>query len=264
MHVDLRDKVAIVTGGSKGIGRAISLAYAGSGTRVVVASRTPEAGSKVVKEIMDKGGEAVFEPTNILIYEEVERMVGRTIDRFGRVDIIVGSGEPADSPESKLFPQTPPSELTAHFLTRCIARLNCARAVVNHMVSCSFGKIILITTDAGRMPTPSQTMVGAAAAAVIFWTRSAARELARYGIRVNCICTTITQDTPGWERYLQAKEIGPDETIVRVFNEIRKRTPFGLNTPQDLANIALFLASDESNQISGATISVNGGISFPG
>jgi 3-oxoacyl-[acyl-carrier protein] reductase len=97
----------------------------------------------------------------------------------------------------------------------------------------------------------------------MFLTRALGAELARYGIRVNAIATTLTTGTPPHDEYLRAVESGANETIMKAFAKAEQRVKFRINTPDDLAEYVLFLASPESDQISGSTLSINGGLSFP-
>ena len=131
------------------------------------------------------------------------------------------------------------------------------------MVERQTGSIINITTDAGRTPTPAQTILGSASAGLIFFSRALAKEVARKKVRVNTLAVTLTKDTPPWEAYQERVQAGSQDVLVKAFRKIEEQTPFGLTEPLDIAQAALFLASDESKQISGSIISVNGGISFP-
>ncbi|MCX6000456.1 MAG: SDR family oxidoreductase [Chloroflexi bacterium] len=144
----------------------------------------------------------------------------------------------------------------SHLLTR----LYCMKAAIDQMVGRGGGKIILVTTDAGRTPTPGESLIGGAAAAVVFMTRAVAQEVVRSQIRINTICTTVTRDTPGWDKAMS------DESthLFKLFNKAEARIPLGINKPDDIAQLALYLASDDSNQITGQVFSVNGGLSFPG
>jgi 2-hydroxycyclohexanecarboxyl-CoA dehydrogenase len=113
------------------------------------------------------------------------------------------------------------------------------------------------------MPTPSESLIGASAAALIFFTRAAARELARWGIRLNAISTSLTTGTPSHASFVDAQQSDPDAVIVKAFRKLEAKAAFRLNTAEDLAEMALFLVAPASDQLSGATISVNGGVSFP-
>jgi len=162
-----------------------------------------------------------------------------------------------------LFASSTPEHSIALLQSRLFPRLYALHAAVAHMRDRAYGKIVLLTTDAARTPTPSEAIIGAAGASVMFLTRALGAELARYGIRVNAIATTLTTGTPPHDEYLRALEGGANETIMKAFAKAEQRVKFRINTPDDLAEYVLFLASPESDQISGSTLSINGGLSFP-
>lgn len=259
----LTGRVAIVTGSTEGIGRAIAMALAQNGAKVVTNARGVAPSQEVVREIREEGGEAVYKRADIAAYGEVKSMVDRVVERWGKVDILVVNGAAGATYTPRLFQETDPEDIPRYF-ARTFGRFYCARAVVDVMVRQKIGKIIFLGTDAGRWPTPSESLNGAAGAALIFATRCLAMELARYGVRVYTISTTLTLDMPGYEGYMRRLAEGSQETVVRAFRKIKERAPLGMNRPEDIAQLALFLASDESNQVSGATVSINGGICFPG
>jgi len=133
------------------------------------------------------------------------------------------------------------------------------RAAIPYLKEAGGGSIVMITSDAARHPTPGESMVGAAAAAVILLTKTLAKELAREKIRVNSIAMTITSDTPGWNRAF-ATDMGS-----KVFSKAVERFPFGRPPNSiEVANAVEFLVGDRSSQVSGQTLSVNGGLSFGG
>jgi 3-oxoacyl-[acyl-carrier protein] reductase len=146
-------------------------------------------------------------------------------------------------------------------MTHVFARLHAVRAALEFMVPAESGSIVLLTTDAGRTPTPGESFIGGAAAALIFMVRALGRELARHHVRINAVAITLTRDTPGYEWYAQAD---PENVLVKAFQKLERETPFGLNSPRDVANAVRFLASDAAAQVTGMTLSVNGGVSFPG
>jgi 2-hydroxycyclohexanecarboxyl-CoA dehydrogenase len=256
MRADLTGKVALVTGSSKGIGRAIALELAENGADIVVNARNEEPALEVVQKIQDLGRRACFEKADINNYHELRQMVQNVLQRFGKIDILVANGG-AGVPPPQFFRETDPELYLEYAKTRWLSRVYCIRAVLDHMVERKLGKIIIITTDAGRTPTPGESLIGGAAAALVLMTKVLARELARWQIRINTICTTITEDTPGYERAIASH-------ASQVFKRAKERMPFGMNKPEDIAHMALFLASEESNQITGQIISINGGLSFPG
>lgn len=262
MRADLSGRVAVVTGGTKGIGRAIVLKLAACGAQVAFHGRDAEAARQVAAEGERQGPRPHFVAGDLGRYGDMKALMATAVEHFGRLDVLVTNGG-SRRPRPVLFDEVPPGELTAYFESRAYPRIYAIHAAFPHMKAQGYGKIIALTTDAGRMPTPSESLVGSAAAAVIFLTRALAREFARWGVRINAISTSLTADTPAYDTYRQARDQGSEAVIVKAFRKIEEKAPFGINRPDDLAELALYLAAKESDQLSGATISVNGGISFP-
>jgi 3-oxoacyl-[acyl-carrier protein] reductase len=131
------------------------------------------------------------------------------------------------------------------------------------MRTSGYGKIVLITSDGGRVPTPSEAIVGSAAAAVVFMTRAVARELARDGVRVNSLAITLTKDTPGHDRMVERQADGSGGVLDQAFARLEAKMPFGLGAAAEVADLAAFLLAPETDGITGATISVNRGGYFP-
>ncbi|MFC1944266.1 SDR family NAD(P)-dependent oxidoreductase [Chloroflexota bacterium] len=257
MQADFSGKVALVTGSSGGIGRAIALKFAESGVDVVINGRHAAPGREVVRQVKGMGGRAVFEKADVMSYRQLQRMVDRVLDRMGRIDILVASGgRPSQLIGPEFFRETDPADYIDHVKSQWLSRLNCARAVLDHMVERQSGKIIMIGTDGGRVPTPGECLPGGAGAALVMATKVMAAEFARWGIRVNTICVTVTRDTPDLEFAL-------DSPIANIMKKALARQPFP-TTSADIAEAALFLASAGSDQITGQILSVNGGLSFPG
>jgi 2-hydroxycyclohexanecarboxyl-CoA dehydrogenase len=257
--VSLRGKVALVIGGSQSLGRAITVAFAEGGAHTVVCSRPRPEAPAFLAELKERGCDVIWEPGNMVDPESMAAVVGRVTEQYGRLDIMTISGSPGGV-RPDLFEDMDPSQYIRTLDAQFNSRLNCLHAALAPMRSQGYGKVIFVTSDAGRTPTPGESLVGAAAAALIFFTRAAGRELARKGIRVNCIATTLTAGTPIHE---DSKKLGPDHVLSKAFAKIEARTPFRLNVPADIAKTALFLASPDSDQISGAVISINGGLTFP-
>jgi 2-hydroxycyclohexanecarboxyl-CoA dehydrogenase len=259
MQADLTGKVALVTGSSKGIGKAIALTFARNGADIVLNGRNQDQALPVLEEIRAMGRQACFEQADIWNYREVRQIVDSAIQKFGRIDILVASGAGGGAPPeffNRIDPELYLDVVKSHWLSR----LYCVRAVMDHMIERQSGKIIIITTDAGRTPTPRESLIGGAAAALVLMTKVIAQETARWQIRINTICTTVTKDTPGYD-YAMAD---PTSHIFKIFKKAEERMPFGMNRPNDIAQLALFLASEDSNQITGQIFSISGGLSFPG
>ena len=259
---DLAGQTAVVVGGTSGIGRAISLMLAARGARVGLIGRDAERGAAVVRAIAAAGGTARWVRADFMKYPELAAAATTLAADLGPCDILIASGGPGGI-RPQPFLDTPPEEYDFFFASRCIGRLYTVRAFCDQMIATGRGKIVLLTTDGGRMPTPSEVLNGSAAAGLIFATRALARELSGKGLRINTVSTTLTADTPSYERF-QAKMAGAPDGLARAFRKIEGRTPLGgLNTPEDVANAVLFFAGPESDRITGAVLSVNGGLSLP-
>lgn len=263
MQTDLTGAAAVVLGGTKGIGRASVIKLAQSGANVVIQGRDEEAARELIEACRTWPGERVFVASDLLSYAGIELAVEHAAMRYGKVDIVVASGGPRE-PKPKLFVDMTADEGIACLTSRLTPRLNAVHAAVKFMRAQQYGKIVLITTDAARIPTPSESMIGAAGASIMFLTRALGAELAHLGIRINSVATTLTTGTPAHGRFLAAKEAGSQEVIVKAFTKAEQRVKFKLNSAEDLAEYILYLSSKESDQVSGSTLSINGGLSFPG
>jgi 3-oxoacyl-[acyl-carrier protein] reductase len=257
----LAGRIALVGGGSRGIGRAAALRLARAGADVAVAARHQEAGLAVAQEIRALGRRSLFIRADLADYDSAEVMAGTVVEEYGGIDILVVSGGGGGAGEALLFAETDPRTFPDYLVGQLLTRLNAIAAVLPSMRARGYGKIVVVTTDAGRVPTTGEALFGGAAAALMFIVRAAGRELSRDGLRLNAVAITVTQDTGTWESYLTGDVPGP--IMARVFRRIEDASAFGLNTPSDVAEAIYFLASPGSDQISGATISVNGGVSFP-
>jgi 2-hydroxycyclohexanecarboxyl-CoA dehydrogenase len=262
MNRDMVGTSAVVLGGTKGIGRASVKKLAERGANVVIQGRDDDAAASLIAECAPWPGERLFVKSDLSTYEGIELAVATAHERFGKVDVVVASGGPIE-PRPKLFVDMGPEEGMACLQSRLMPRLHALHAAVKYMRAQKYGKIILIGTDAARIPTPSESMIGSAGAVVMFLTRALATELAGLGIRINTVSTTLTTDTPRHESFLRAKEAGSQEIIVKAFTKAEQRVAFRLNTARDIAEYVSYLAGPESDQVSGSTLSINGGLSFP-
>lgn len=255
----LADKVALVVGASEAVGRVIAFTFAEEGARTAICSRPRPKEPEVVVQLRERGLDPIWAPGDMSDPASMVAVVDKVLEQCGRLDILVVSGSPP-SVGSNLFEATDPANYHLMLDAQLISRMNCLRAVIRPMAAQGYGKVVFICTDAGRTPTPGLSVSGAAAAGLIFFTRAAAKELARKSIRINCIPITVTAETPAYEKI---KNMDPDNPLTKSYKKIVAKTPFRMTVPTDIAQTALFLAAPESDQISGAVISVNGGISFP-
>lgn len=245
MH--LGNKVAIVTGGSRGIGRAVALQLAKNGAKVAVNyAGNAKAGQEVVDMIVAQGGEAVAIQGDIANAEAVESLVKQTLERFGRVDILVNN---AGITRDTLLMRMKEDDWDSVLDTNLKGIFLCTKAVSRIMMKQKSGKIINMTSVVGIMGNAGQANYAAAKAGVIGFTKSMAKELATRNITVNAIA-------PGF--------ITTDMTAVlsdQVKDDLTKSIPLAkLGSPEDVAYAVVFLASDYANYITGQTLNVDGGM----
>jgi len=246
--VRLKERVALITGSSRGVGRAIALAYAKEGASVVVNYTSNQtAAEEVVKEIKEKGGRAILFKADVARAAEAEALVQKGIEEFGGLDILVnnaGFSRPAMllKMSEDQWDQVVDIHLKGAFL--------CSQFAARHMKEQNKGKIINITSVAGIVGTVGQINYSAAKGGLLSFTKSAARELARYNICVNVISLGIvaTDMTEKIRTDEKLKEIYMNRILLKRFAE-----------PDDISPAFIFLGSDESSYITGQLLCVDGG-----
>jgi NAD(P)-dependent dehydrogenase (short-subunit alcohol dehydrogenase family) len=245
---DLTDRVAIVTGGGVGIGRAIALEFARMGAHVVVASRKLPNLEKTAGEIKSLGRCSLAITTDVRVPEQVDNMVNQTMDEFGQIDILVNNaGASFVCPVEKLSPNGWDTivaiNLNGTFL--------CSVAVGKVMIQQKRGKIINLSSIVGLEGAPGMAPYGAAKAGIINFTKSLAVEWAKYNIYVNAIAPGLIE-TEGGKTQMQLTPEMERKNIERV--PLRR-----YGQTQEIADAAIFLASDASSFLTGETIVVRGG-----
>lgn len=255
----LENKVAIVTGAGRGIGRAIALAYAREGASVVVASRTPSTVDEVVAEITAAGGTALAAPCDVGHREQVFATVQKAVDTFGTVHIVVNNAQgfgTEESPQaSTVFmacEDTNEDEWEYTFRTGATASLWFMKAAFPHMKKQGYGKIINFASSSGQVGFPGNTCYNATKEAIRALSRTAAREWGQYGINVNVINPAL--ETRAFDAWKSAR---PD--FVEALKEQIPMRRLG-DPERDGAPLAVFLASPGSDYITGDTFMLEGGM----
>jgi 2-hydroxycyclohexanecarboxyl-CoA dehydrogenase len=250
--VRLREKVAIVTGAASGIGRAIALAMGGEGARVAALDLDGAGAASVAGEIARAGGEARAWPVDVADTARVTAVVGEVVSRWSTVHVLVNCAG-WDTPMP--FVETTPEFWDKILAINLRGPIALTRAVLPAMIAQSYGKIVSVASDAGRVGSTGEAVYSAAKGGLIAFTKTIARETARHRINVNCVCPGPS-DTP----LFQKEFAGPSP---RLAESLKRVIPWGrLGTPEDIAPAVLFLASDEAGYITGQTLSVSGGLTM--
>ena len=248
----LRDKVALITGGAAGIGRATALRFAEEGAHVVICDVNEEMGRRTAAEL---GDESLFYRVDVTDRQAVQHWVDDVAARLGRIDILVNNagilrdGLLVKFKDGQVVNQMPEADFDLVVAVNLKGVFNCTQAAVPHMIRGGGGVILNASSVVGLDGNFGQTNYVATKAGVIGMTKVWARELGRYNIRVNAVA-------PGFTLTDMVRQM-PE----KILEQMRTRIPLGrLGEPRDIANAYLFLASDEAAYITGAVLRVDGGI----
>ncbi len=243
----LKDKVTFITGGAQGIGRAIANTYAREGAKVVVLDMNKDNTAAAAAEIKKEFNVDTLGVTgNVTILTEVEAAVKQIVDTFGRIDVLVNN---AGITKDNLLLRMSDAEWDAVLAVNLKGPFNCTKAVFSPMRKAGGGRIINIASIVGLMGNAGQANYSSSKGGVIALTKTCAREFSKKNILVNAIA-------PGFIRTAMTDKLSDD-----VKKALSAQIPLErLGEAQDVANAALFLASDESSYITGQVVSVNGGM----
>lgn len=245
------DKVAIITGAASGIGRATALRLAAEGATVVIADVNVEGAGSVAGAISEQGGRALALHVDVTDVPGVKAMTERAITAFGKVDILVSNAgwdraAPFADTNEELWDRVIAINYRGHLAT--------CHAVLPSMRERGWGRIVTVASDAGRVGSSGEVVYSGAKGGVIAFTKGLAREVARYGINVNCVAPGLV-DTP-----LLA---GITEGHEKLIGAIVRSIPLGrTGVPEEIAAAICFFASPDAAYITGQTLSVNGGLTM--
>lgn len=249
---DLTGKVAIVTGASRGIGQSIAEQYAKAGAKVVLASRKQESLDEVAAQIKEQGGEAIAVAAHTGKKETLTELVQKTVEAFGRVDVLVNNA--ATNPHFGPMLEAEDSLWQKTIEVNIMGNVWLCQQVVPVMREHGGGSIINVASVNGIRPGTMQGIYSMTKAAVISLTKTLAMELGSDGIRVNAIA-------PGLIQTKFAQVLWENEAMLK---SVQDRTPLGrIGQPEDIASLALWLASDASSFATGETYVVDGGLTLP-
>jgi len=247
----LKDKVAVITGSARGIGKAIAEEYASNGAKIIISDIMLDKAEETASEIKSiYNVDTMAVKADVSKYEDVEILINQTIEKFGKIDIIVNN---AGITRDNLIMRMSEQEWNLVIDINLKGVFNCTKAVSRPMMKQRYGKIINITSVVGEMGNPGQINYSASKAGVIGMTKTTAKELGSRGIRVNAIAPGFIVSEMTDKMTDQAKE------------SLIKLIPLSeLGKPIDVAKAAVFLASDMSDYITGQVINVCGGMVMQG
>jgi len=253
----LDGKVSIITGAGSGMGEATAKLFSEEGAKVVVADIDPVKGQRVVKEIKDAGGDAIFIEADVSKVSDMEKMVKTTVETYGKLNILYNH---AGIPGPKGIEDVMEEEWEQCIKANVLGSFFATKFAIPEMRKAGGGSVMFTASTAGIVGSRFSPTYSSAKGALVLLTKSLALRLAKDNIRVNCICPSLA-DTPMGPDFVRAK---PDEdwatTETTIERFVTTYIPMGrLVKPQEIAYAALFLASDESSFITGIFLPVDGG-----
>jgi len=244
--MSLNGQVAIVTGASRGIGRAIAMKLSTAGAAVVVTATTVEGAARTADEIMAAGGRALALKVDVSVASDVEVLFKEAVAAFGRLDILVNN---AGITKDGLLLRMKEADWDAVLDVNLKGTFNCTREAAKIMSKARYGRIVNVSSVVGEMGNPGQANYCASKAGMIGLTKSVARELARRNVTVNAV-------TPGFIETDMTLELSE-----KAKGALQEQIPMGrLGSADDIAGAVLFLVSDGATYITGHVLSVNGGM----
>lgn len=257
MELGLKGKVAIVTGGARGIGEGIVEGFAREGASVVISDILLDAAQKLAEKLTRSGAKALAVRTDVSQKPDADNLVAATLKEFGRIDILVnGAGIISDI----RFVDIEEGEWDRVFDINAKGVYLVTRAVIPHMIAARQGKIVNISSRSGKDAQAGLAHYGASKFAIIGMTQALAKEAAECNINVNAICPGILR-TDMWDKILDARSkrsgVPGEQIFAKIIETIPLRRP---QDPEDIANMVLFLSSEVARNITGEAININGGV----
>ena len=258
MDLELTGKIAIVTGGSDGIGKAAATSMAREGARVAIVARTQEKLDNAVAEIKaETDGVVIGVAADVSVESDVQAMVARVVDEFGGVDILVNNAGTSSATTLELMTD---EDLRVDFGIKIYGAIYCARAVLPYLKASGTGAIINTTTPGGKASGPGGQPTSLSRASGISLTKSWAGELAEHNIRVNTICVGVLKSGQHRTRWEAANAKDPSYTLEDHWKVVGKNVPLGrIGEAREAGDVICFLASARASYITGTATNVDGG-----
>ena len=252
----LEQSHVVVVGGTSGVGLATAIRFAKAGSpRIALVARSPQRGEAACREVQAAGptSQVLFVSADANNLIQAQASVDRILGAFGTVDVLVCSTTATYVPT--LLSNIAPEDVLQIVLDQAAAPLLMSRLFLPAMRAEKRGVIVNVASDAAKVPTPGETVIGAAMAAICMFTRTLAIEAKRDGIRANAVTPSLIANTPGIDR------ISASAFATKVFAKATERAELGVVEPDEVAATIVFLASPAAAKLTGQVVSVNGGIS---
>ena len=251
----IKDKVALVTGGSRGIGRAICVRLAEEGAKVAIADILEDEARKTAGDIRAAGGQAQVVKTDVTQLDQVRACVRQVTDTWGAVDVLVNN---AGWDKIEPFLHSAPETWDKVIAINLRGPINFCHTVAAQMAERGQGKIISISSDAGRVGSTGEAVYSACKAGIIGFSKTLARELARAKVNVNVVC-------PGPTDTALLQQVSSGEKGAKIIDAMTRAVPFRrLGQPEEIANAVAFFASPDADFVTGQVLSVSGGLTMAG
>ncbi|MBI4201081.1 MAG: SDR family oxidoreductase [Chloroflexi bacterium] len=260
MDLGLKDKVAIVTGGSEGIGKAAASSMAQEGASVVICARRKDVLEAAATDIRRKtGGKVLPIQADVSIPADIERVVNTTVQTFGRLDIVVNN---AGTSAAGSFEAVDDEAWRVDMDLKFYAAVRLSRAAIPHMKRAGGGRIINVTNLGGKQPGPSSVPTSVSRAAGIALTKAMSKDLAQHNILVNTVCIGLIKSGQHERRYGQAKAQNPSLSLEQFYAQRAQGVPLHrYGEAMEAGDVICFLASGRASYLTGTSINIDGGTS---
>lgn len=258
MDLGLTGKVAIITGGSEGIGKAAAHSMAAEGAKVVICARRADVLEQAATEIRTAtGGEVLAIPTDVTQPDQVKHLFHKTIQTYGRVDILVNN---AGTSSAYPFEEASAESWRADLDLKLFGAIYCTQAALPHMKAQGEGRIINLTTPGGKAPGPRSVPTSVSRAAGIALTKVLSQEYAAHHILVNTVCIGLIKSGQHEKRWAKAHDADPTLTLESWYESMGKAVPLGrVGEAREAGDLIAFLASARASYITGTSVNVDGG-----
>ncbi len=261
MDLGLTNKVAVVTGGSEGIGKAAATSLAREGARVAIAARRPDVLERAADEIRAAAGagEVMAVPCDVTDESQVRALVAAVVASWGGVDILVNN---AGKSAAQRFEDVTDETWETDLGIKVYGAIYCTRAVLPHMKAAGGGRVINITTPGGKAAGGNSLPTSMARAAGIALTKAMSRDFAADGILVNTVCIGLIKSGQHERRYERMQESNPSMTLEQMYERMGERVPLGrVGEAAEAGDVICFLASERASYVTGASVNIDGGSS---